>query len=235
MHHVRGSAAGVAMLATLLAAPGLTAQKKAPAPPPIAVTAQFVAVDDQDAAIAIQPTEHWCQFAGTIASDTGHFTTAAGATCALTFGGDAFAEVSRAELAPQSGAEGSAVSFFVRNVGRANVDGSPIAGQFGLSWRAISGDGVTRTHRLQYGDAFDESIDYAYATCTVAAGATCTQWEVSSTVVLLPPGIPTGEGNLRETGPLARLSVVTGSGAKGVVVLASPLPVPYKLVITRDE
>lgn len=233
MHHVRWSAAGVAMLAALLAAPGLTAQKKAPAPPPIPVTAAFVEVDAQDAAIAVQPTEPSCQFAGTIASDTGHFTTAAGATCTLTFGGSAFADVPRADLAPKQDEDGTAVSFFARNVGRANVDRTPIAGQFGLNWRAESGDGVVRTHRLQYGDAFDESVHYAHIVCIEASGATCRKWEVTSTEA--PGGVPTGEGNLRDTGPLARLSVVTGSGAKGVVVLASALPVPYKLVITRDE
>jgi hypothetical protein len=233
MSHVRSCAVVAATLAAVVSTTDLRAQKKAPSPPPIPVTAWFESVDPAHASTAVQPSP-FCEFAGSIAADTGHFTTAPGATCTLAFGDETFLDVPRADLAPQAGAVGTAVSFFVRNVGRASVTGDPIAGQFGLNWRAASGDGVTRAHRLQYGDVYDDSIDYAHTTCTETNpdDLRCQRWEVTSTVAT---GIATGEGNARDTGPLARLSVITGSGAKGVVVLASSLPVHYKLVITRAD
>lgn len=211
------------------------AQKGKPTTPPIGVTATFTVLapellagpSPQSVDDAIQPVEG-CTFDGAIAADTGHFTTSASACDDAAFGSSTFADVGGG-LQPSTMA--SAVSYFVRNVGKALPGGSPIAGQFGLSWTGMSVDSGPLPYRLQFGDVYDESIDYARTTCVTVDNPVCQEWQVTS----LEGTAPTGDATVRGTGPFARLSVVTGPGSRGVRVLASQLEVPYTIRIVRKQ
>ena len=215
------------LLAMTLAQRDTEAQKKKPTI--VSVQATFdeeviekVILDEDDLVVPAGILGDPGAYTGTVNLDGG-FNLVLG-NWPVEFAAGVFGPAVPASLAPSS--NGTNFSMGTHNVGKV-LPGSDMAGQAGLTWTDAVSD---KSYRLQYGDAYDATIDYAHIKCTEADLSGCKIWVISS---LVTSATPTGAVTTRNTGPWARLTVNSGHGARGFTNLGT-LKVPLSLTVVRQ-
>jgi hypothetical protein len=217
----------VAVASSVVVTAGAVVAQKGKQPPPILVSAVYEdptpETDETNVPSAIVPGG---QYAGEVQS-LGNFS-ASGANIAFelgTFAADAY-ELPPAQPELMPSGTGVSVSVGAHNVAKV-LPGADLAGQSVLSWLDQNG----RSYTLQFGDTNDNSIDYVHIRCVVGTSTACSEWLITT---LVTAATPTGALTTRETGPIARLTVRSRAGAKGVVTLGN-YRVPFALRVTSQQ